>query len=269
MDYKTILVQVDDAPDSPDRVAFATRLANAHGAHLVGMVQTGISQFIRDTSLPGVELGDLTSLFASLRDAARQRAAGFDTQAQKAGVASFAHRIDDEDAGLALALQALYADLVIVGRAGHGVPEYVAINSPSPVLVLPPQWPHAGDVERAMVAWNASPEAARAVRLALPLLTRARQVELALFDEESLRVRSPEDAAEMAQFLARHGVAVEVSLHHPRGDVGDALLARAEERRIDLLVMGCYGHSRYREILLGGVSRTILRRLSMPVLLAH
>lgn len=278
MDYKTILVHVDDSADAPGRVMYAAQLANAQGAYLLGMAQTGISKFIRDTTLPGVELGDLTPVFANLRDAAEQRAADFDKQVRKAGVASFAHQIGDEDPGLALALQTLYADLVVVGRAAHGalglsgipgIPEYVALNSPSPVLVLPPHRAFTDAFERVMVAWNASPEAARAARLALPMLARAKQVELAIFDEESASARSPEDAAEMAQFLARHGVTVEVSRHHPRDDVGNALLVLAEDRKIDLLVMGCYGHSRYREILLGGVSRTVLRRLSMPVLLAH
>ena len=276
MDYKTILVHVDDTPETLERVAFAARLANAQGAHLVGMTHTGISRFLRETTLPGVELGDLTPLFANLRAAAWQRAVQFDTLAREAGVASFSHRIDDEEPALALALQALYADLVVVGRTAHdtaglsgiaGIPEYVALNSPSPVLVLPHHCPRLP--ERVMVAWNASPEAARAVRLALPMLVRAKQVELAVFDEESSSVRSPEDAADMAQFLARHGVAVEICRHHPRGAVGNALLVRAEDLKIDLLVMGCYGHSRYRETLLGGVSRTVLRRLSLPVLLAH
>jgi nucleotide-binding universal stress UspA family protein len=278
MDYKTILVHLDDAPEAPERIAFAAQLANAQAAHLVGMAQTGISQFIREATLPGVELGDLTPLFGELRESAERRAAGFDAIMRQTGVTSFAHRIDDGEPGLALAIQALYADLVIVGHAGNGVPrlasvagvpEYVAINSPSPVLVLPQRGIHTPAFERVMVAWNASPEAARAVRLALPLLARARQVELAIFDEESSSARSPEDARSMLQFLARHGIAVEVCRHQARGEVGNALLVRAEDKKIDLLVMGCYGHSRYREILLGGVSRTVLRRLPLPVLLAH
>jgi len=278
MDYKTILVHVDDAPEAPERIAFAAQLANAQAAHLVGMAQTGISRFIREATLPGVELGDLTPLFEELRESAGQRGRQFDALMRQAGVASFEHRIQDEEPGLALAVQALYADLVIVGRAGHkapdlsgiaGIPEYVAINSPSPVLVLPHIGTYAPTFERVMVAWNASPEAARAVRLAMPLLARAREVELAVFEEESSSARSPEDAASLAQFLARHGVSVNVSRHQARGEVGNALLVLAEDRKIDLLVMGCYGHSRYREILLGGVSRTVLRRLPLPVLLAH
>lgn len=278
MDYKTILVHVDDAPEAPDRIASAALLANAQGAHVVGMAQTGISRFIREATLPGVELGDLTPLFGELRGSAERRAAQFDEVMRQAGVASFEHRIDDEEPGLALAMQALYADLVIVGHSGHGapslsgvagIPEYVAINSPSPVLVLPRHERHAGGFDRVMVAWNASPESARAVRLALPLLARASHVELAIFDEESSSARGPEDAADLTRFLARHGIAVEPSRHQPRGEVGNALLVLAEDKKIDLLVMGCYGHSRYREILLGGVSRTVLRRLPLPVLLAH
>jgi nucleotide-binding universal stress UspA family protein len=278
MDYKTVLVHVDEGPDAPDRAAFAALLASALGAHLVGMTQTGISRFIREASMPGVELGDLTPLFGELRKSAERRAAQFDEQMRQAGLASFEHRIDDDEAGIALAVQALYADLVIVGRSGHdgphlsgiaGIPEYVSINSPSPVLVLPQRGKHGAAFERVMVAWNASPESARAVRLALPLLARAKHVELAIFEEESSSSRSPEDAENMVQFLARHGIAAEVCRHQPRGDVGNALLVLVEDRKIDLLVMGCYGHSRYREILLRGVSRTVLRRLPLPVLLAH
>jgi nucleotide-binding universal stress UspA family protein len=278
MEYKTILVHVDDSPEAPDLVASAVRLAHAHGAHLVGMTQTGISRFIRETTLPGVELGDLTPLFHDLREVAEVRAASFDALARQAGLASFEHRIDDEEPGLALAVQALYADLVIVGRTRPGtpalsgiagLPEYIAMNSPCPVLVVPHPGAHAHAYDRVMVAWNASPEAARAVRAALPLLARAKEVEVALFDDDSSSARSPEDATEVGRFLARHGVKASVTRHHPRGEVGNALLVLAEDRKVDLLVMGCYGHSRYREILLGGVSRTVLRRPAVPVLLAH
>lgn len=278
MDYKTILVHVDDAPEASARIAFAAQLANAQAAHLIGMAQTGISSFIREATLPGVELGDLTPLFHELRESAGQRGRQFDALVRQAGVDSFEHRIDDEEPGLALAVQSLYADLVIVGRAAHkapdlsgtaGIPEYVAMNSPSPVLVLPHRDGYVSTFGRVMVAWNASPEAARAVRLAMPLLARASEVEVAIFEEESASDRSPEDAASLAQFLSRHGVSANVSRHQPRGEVGNALLVLAEDRKIDLLVMGCYGHSRYREILLGGVSRTVLRRLPLPVLLAH
>lgn len=278
MDIKTILVHVDESQEAADRIAFAAQLANLHGAHLIGMAQTGILRFMREATLPGVELGDLTPLFGEMRESAERCASQFDTVARRMSVASFEHRIDDEDPAMALALQALYADLVIVGHAaasssghgaGAGIPEYVAMNSPAPVLVLPNGRPYTPSFTRAVLAWNASPEAARAVRQALPLLAGAAEVEVVLFDEESSSARSPAGDVDLARFLSRHGVHAEVRRHHVKGEVGNALLVLAEDRRADLLVMGCYGHSRYREILLGGVSRTVLRRLPLPVLLAH
>jgi nucleotide-binding universal stress UspA family protein len=278
MDFKTILVHVDDTAGASDRAAFAASLANAQQAHLIGATQTGISRFVREAVLPSVELGDLTPLFNELREAAIRRGAQFEATAREASLASFESRIDDDEAALALAIHALYADLVIVGRTarsdsgyavGSGIPEYVAMNSPAPVLVLPQAATHAPGFERVLVAWNASPEAARAVRLALPFLVRAREVELAIFDEESSSVRSSRDERDMALFLTRHGVKVDVRRHHARGEIGNALLVLAEDSKADLLVMGCYGHSRYREIMLGGASRTVLHRAPLPVLLAH
>ena len=278
MDIKTILVHVDESQGAADRIGFAAQLANLHGAHLIAMAQTGILPFMREATLPGVELGDLTPLFGDLRASAERCADQFDAMARQASVASFEHRIDDEDAAVAIALNALYADLVVVGHAGAptsgygagaGVPEYVAMNSPAPVLVLPSERPCKPAFGRVLLAWNASPEAARALRLALPLLAGAAEVEVALFDEESSSARPPEGDADLIRFLSRHGVHAEVRRHHARAEVGNALLVLAEDRKADLLVMGCYGHSRYREVLLGGVSRTVLRRLPLPVVLAH
>lgn len=278
MDIKTILVHVDESRGAAERIGFAAQLANLHGAHLIGVAQTGILRFMREATLPGVELGDLTPLFGEMRESAERCASSFDAIARQMAVASFEHRIDDEDPALSLALHGLYADLVIVGHAaspasghgtGTGIPEYVAMNSPVPVLVLPEDRPRTPGFERVLLAWNASPEAARALRLALPLLAGAAQVEVVLFDEESSSARSPADDVDLARFLSRHGVHAEVRRHHAKGEVGNALLVLAEDRKADLLVMGCYGHSRYREILLGGVSRTVLRRLPLPVILAH
>lgn len=278
MDIKTILVQAGESPGSAERIAFAARLANLHGAHLVGMAQTGILRFMREATLPGVELGDLTPMFGELRSSAERCASQFDAIARQEAVASFGHCIDDEEPAMALAVHAMYADLVIVGHApgptgaygtGAGIPEYVAMNSPVPVLAVPDKRECAPGFQRVLLAWNASPEAARAARMALPLMAGAAEVEVAVFEEDSSSARSPEDDVALTGFFARHGVHAQVRRHRARGEVGNALLVRAEDCKADLLVMGCYGHSRYREILLGGVSRTVLRRLPLPVLLAH
>jgi nucleotide-binding universal stress UspA family protein len=278
MDFKTIVVHLDASGGSAARMAFAARLAGTCQAHLVGVTQTGISRFVYETAIPGVDLSGLTPLFQQLRAEADGRAQAFDAAATAAGLASFEHVVGDEDPGTALTLQAMYADLVIVGRApaaggdqplDAAIPEYVAMNAPCPVLVLPQVGTPPAAFGRVLIAWNASPEAARAVRLALPLLVRAAEVEVAVFDEADRDTASGSAADRIAGFLARHGVRTRLAHHHARGEVGAALLVLAGERKADLLVMGCYGHSRLREVMLGGVSRCVLRRVMVPTLLAH
>lgn len=212
MDYKTILVHVDDTQGNADRIAFAAELAAAHDAHLVGVVPTGILRYLYGVPPDGY-LADMTPLFADLRAAADARAADFETAVRRAGVASFESRIGDEEAGYALARQAMYADLVIVGQSDPGdagtaqaaIPAYLALHAPCPVLVLPHAGRFGAAFRRVLVAWNASPESARAVRLALPFLVRAREAEIAVVDRE--RPGDPAlGGADVALLLARHGV---------------------------------------------------------------
>jgi nucleotide-binding universal stress UspA family protein len=277
MDCKTILVHIDQSDRMLDCIEFAARVANVQQAHLVGITQTGIAAFIRQMAVPGAELGDLTPLFEQLRDDAQQRAAQFDALVRQAGVASFEHRVGDDDPGNALATQAMYADLVIVSQrdpahhqAEASVTDYVVLNAPCAVMVRPCSGSSAGAFERVLLAWNASPQAARAVRQALPFLVRAREVEVAILDDDhSGSQRAAAGGPDLASFLARHGVSVHIRQQSTHGDAADTLLALANTLGTELLVMGCYGHSRFRELLLGGVSRTILRRMNLPALMAH
>jgi nucleotide-binding universal stress UspA family protein len=274
MYYKTILVHV--GTDNPEaRILFAAQLAKDQDAHLVGVTQTGILSFTYQPAFPEVDLSGLSPLFAELQSDAEQRARKFDAMAEQVGLASYEHRIGDEEPGNALATQAVYADLAIVGQSdpghhkpdGPSIPEYVAMNCPCPVMVLPYAGTFSPSFERILVAWNASPEAARALRMALPFLTKAREVTVAIVN------RAPghpgiESGADIALFLARHGVTVDVQ-QRDGDDAAETLLSLAAELRTDLLAMGCYGHSRFREILLGGVSRRMLQRMTVPLLLAH
>lgn len=278
MDYRTIVVDLDPSPSSAARIDFAIRLAQAQGAHLVGATQTGIDRFIRESALPGVDPGALAPLFEQLRIDAGLRAGQFGAQARQAGLASFEQRIGDDDPGTALATLGMVADLVIVSQrdpAGvHGsaaaTPEYVAMHAPCPVLVLPWTGSQAPLFERVLVAWNASPEAARAVRQALPFLQQAQRVEIAIAQRgDAVRAQAPAPGADIAQFLGRHGVHAHVRCEPAGDDVGETLLTLAADSGAQLLVLGCYGHTRFRELVLGGVSRTILRGPTLPVLMAH
>jgi len=122
-----------------------------------------------------------------------------------------------------------------------------------------------------MIAWDAGRESARAVSDALPLLKRAKAVEVAVFNpERRRRDHGEQPGADVSLYLARHGVKVTVAQQSGADfEVGAQVLSRAADTAADLIVMGAYGHSRVRELVLGGVTRTILESMTVPVLMSH
>ena len=121
-----------------------------------------------------------------------------------------------------------------------------------------------------MICWNASREATRAVADAIPILRRADVVQIAMFNiDKEPDVNAELAGNDLAVYLARHGINVEVLPPRTDKNIGSAVLALAREQSSDLLVMGGYGHTRFREFLLGGVTRTVLGEATMPVLMSH
>lgn len=279
MGYKTILVHVDDSAHANQRIALAARMAMQQNGHLIGAALTGISRFIKDTVTVDPNDPDVMPFLNTLRERAKKSLEGFSGTAQKIGDLSCETRLIDDDAPTGLSLSARYADLLILGQfdpddnAMSGLerlPETVAMSSGCPVLMVP----YANTVkqpgERVLVAWNASLEARQAVHYALPLLQQAKIVEVIIFNPVNQQKRyGDQPGADLAVFLGRHGVKVDVMQETTDADVGDALLSLAANLSSDLLVMGCYGHSRFREVMLGGATRTILGSATIPVLMAH
>ncbi len=280
MSYKTILVHVDESHAVDANVAVACKIAEKENAHLIGAAMTGVSRFLYQVA----EGNPNDPVVAPHLEAMRQRATAllrkFEDQARQFEVTSIETRLIDDDAVGGLTLQAPYCDLVVLGQydpeafpfsaIGQDLPAHVVLNTHCPVLVVP----YAGSFdtvgERVLVAWNASPEATRAVRDALPLLKRAKIVEVVLFNPKSQPdAFSPDPGADIALYLARHGIKVEVMLQTTEIDVGNALLSLSVDLGSDLLVMGCYGRSRFREMMLGGASRTILQDAIIPVFMSH
>ncbi|MES2149287.1 MAG: universal stress protein [Pseudomonadota bacterium] len=276
MSYKTILVHVEKSRLGIACIEQAAHIAISQQAHLVGAALTGLSQFIVQCAAmpPGVQAlpDDLSFLTQGANLALDQ----FDTLASQAGVESYERRLVDEEAGVGLALQARYSDLVVLGQhdpsAGGraDLAQYVMLHSARPVLMLP----YAGQFERVgqrpLLAWDGSVEATRAITAAIPLLRKAQVVTLAVFNPSTQAdVHGDQAGADIALFLARHGVTVNVAQHQTELDIGNALLSLAADLNADLLVMGGYGHSRLREMVLGGVTRTVLASMTLPVLMAH
>jgi nucleotide-binding universal stress UspA family protein len=175
-------------------------------------------------------------------------------------------------------LHCRYADLVVIGQGGREddestvsdyLPESLLMGAGRPVLIVPSYGRFQSVGERVLVAWNRTRESTRAVHDALPFLTRAKAV--TVLEANPTAGGAPHIAgAEIAQHLARHGVKVEVEVSVVNEvSTGSALLSRAAEIGADLLVMGAYGHSRLREYTLGGVTRHILKHMTLPVLMSH
>jgi nucleotide-binding universal stress UspA family protein len=278
MSYKTILVNADTSPHAAERIKVAAQLAQTFDAHLVGTAMTGVSRFL----MPGsVEMGGamIADQVALMTEAAHKALQQFDDITRQIGLPSCERRLVNDDLDGGLALQARYADLVVVSQvdrddgsiAGlHNLPEYVLMNGARPVLVLPYAGLPRTIGKRILVAWDGSQEATRAITAALPLLKLAELVQVVVFNPRAKYEAHGElPGADIALYLSRHGVKVESRSDKISGHVGEALLSLAADVNADLLVMGGYGHARYREMLLGGVTETILHSMTLPVLLAH
>ena len=280
MAYRDILVAADDTAECEERVSVAVRLAARHEAHVIGLMvreQVYIPRYAA-ANLPSSLLAEQREMEEQAR--ARVRAK-FERQAAQAGVPHEWY-VADGDPVKAVALFSRHADLAVIGQenpesAGFGtskdLAEHVVLASGRPVLVVPyvGTYPRIG--ERVMIAWDASREAARAVADALPLLQAAQHV-VTLSANPDAGGRSDRHGdlpgADIARHLARHGVRVEAQrLNAKEVSIADMLLNRIADEGVDLLVMGAYGHARVREIWLGGVTRHLMRRMTVPVFISH
>ncbi len=276
MAFKDLLVHVDGSKVSTVRVDAAIRLAQAHDAHLTGLY---VLPRLEIPVYAEVQVPD--EILAAQREAALARAAEaekvFRVATDKAGWSSEWRFVEDRLAPT-LALHARYVDLVIVGQRGdtdpssmsNGVAEHVVLQSGRPTLVVPYIGAPDSIGKHVLVAWDGSREAGRAVHEAMPFLEQAQAVTVLAINPPEHADENRIPSADICQHLARHGVNAEAA-HIEAHDitVGDMLLSRAADRGADLIVMGAYGHSRFREFVLGGATRNLLEHMTVPVLMAH
>lgn len=278
MTYKTILVNCDAGPRVPQRLEVATELATRFGAHLVGAHARPPFEapMFFDGGMP------MDSLFQAYEQQVKNDLNASSTAFQKAIKGkhlSSEWRVVDGFADSELAVHARYADLVVVGQAasqGDGqtpddMPEAVSLATGRPTLVVPHIGVSRAPGKNVMLCWNASRESARAASDALPFLKAAEKVTVLVIDPRSTGGgHGAEPGADVATWLARHGAKVTVQRDVAADtDVGNVILSRAADHDTDLIVMGIYGHSRMREFVLGGASRTLLSSMTVPVLMSH
>jgi nucleotide-binding universal stress UspA family protein len=282
MALKDILVHLDITPRSKARLDIAARIATQCGAHLTGVhsIDVPSANYFYGAAMPFVPINPeeiVERMRADATEAAAPIEAAFRDCVRRNGLQGEWRLVEGNPAAM-VALHARYADLTVVGQPNSFEPQdndaitvTTVMTSGRPVLAIP----FAGDFptlgERVLVAWNASREAARAVNDALPLMLAAKQVTvLAINPQRGIGGLGDVPAADIALHLARHGVKAEAA-HTVAKDIsdGEALLSYAADIGADLIVSGAYGHSRARELVFGGVTRTLIAEMTAPVLLSH
>jgi nucleotide-binding universal stress UspA family protein len=280
MTYRSLLVHLDHDPLCDARTQAALRLAKDLDCHLVGVAPTGLVDLPVGPAAAAALADYSARAWDLLRDEAERATDTFRDACHAAGLRSFEAVIDEAEKAPSLVRHAHCSDLTVLTqadpdaadhRAAQALVEEVVLYSARPTLILP----YAGrfdDIGRgALVAWDDSREAARAVSDALPLLRRARRVDVVGWTKagtpEGPDLRRRLDA--LHQWLMWHGVSSEVGIETTTLPIAEALLSRATDLDGDLIVMGAYGHSRLAERVLGGATRGLLASMTVPVLMSH
>ena len=280
MTVKTILVALNEVDQAEKLIKAAVTLGQKYQAHVIGMFVIPAAEIY-----PAVGMELSTQVYAGHRQFYIDHSDGvktqFENEMERQGLQSEWRMIDIKSSLVADGVlhHAHQVDLIIAPQKQENssagmetdFTERLIMESGRPVLVIPAFGDFAEIGNEVLVAWNGTKEAARAVFDALPLMADAKNVAIAWVDpKDDLERGEVLPGTELAVSLARHDLNVVTKALPTDGlPVGDALLNQANESGADLLVMGAYGHSRIREFVFGGATRSILETMTLPVLMSH
>jgi nucleotide-binding universal stress UspA family protein len=279
MALKNLIVLTDDSPGCASRIETALVMADKFDAHLTG-VHAQEAEYIQNQML-----AELPSEFRETVQARVQEAANKLTQevaqmfrdlVEQAGRADKSSwRLIQGYPNFVAAVVSRYSDLVIAGQSPRKAPENkivdpgeVVSTSGRPMFIVPQEFKPKGYTGHAVLGWNGSREAARAISDAMMILGPESKVTVVFMGPKSAMPES--FGFDITEHLQRHGVQVEqVELEATAADSGMDLMDYAKSVDADLIVMGAYTHSRLREEVFGGATRTVLRNMTTPVFLSH
>jgi len=256
---------------------YAVSMAEVFEAHLLAIAVS------YDPIIPGNVMGGIPPeiIEGQRRESdklARAAIARFEQAANRAGISAETRTINASLAGAADKIGSIGRrfDLIIVGQpdrqkptADQVIDEGVLFGSGRPVIFVPFIHKGAAKLDRVMICWDGGRAAARAVGDALPILKKAKEVEVLIISDKPGKTDEV-PGADLGQHLARHGLKVDVKrITSPDIDVPSTILSHASDSSADMIVMGGYGHSRLREFVLGGATRGLLEAMTVPVLMSH
>lgn len=278
MGLNDIVVYVDGTEATKARVGFAVALAKEQGAHLVGIA------FAPTALLPlyGADVGfaDMSEVLESVKTQGANALQAFEASAKAQGVSAEARLMQgmSEEFPHDFAHAASHVDLAILGQPRDGDPligQYALVErclfaSGRPVIIVPAAPEKLALKGTIVAAWDGSAEAARAINDALTFLKPASRVVLLVGVTGAQDEEDGSRTDDMIAHLKRHGVMAEpMRVKVGEGDIGRLLLSTAKELGADLMVMGAFHHSRWREFILGGVTLTVLEVAAIPLFMAH
>lgn len=279
MDFKNLLLHLDHSSGCKNRLELAFALAKKYDALITALF------VVPDYVVPSyVEAQISVDLITDVTEKALARAsetmADYRKLADDAGVRMDAHVLEGQVIPI-LREHSKYSDLLILGQdnpddpdnASYGLADALLFEGACACIMVPHSGKLAPPGKRVLLTWNASRESARALREALPILATAEDVVVLSSEPDGADTeiaRGHPHADELAHFLESHGIeSISSGIADLDISTADAILGQAAEMNADLIVMGAYGHARLREIILGGVTRDLLKQSTVPLFLAH
>lgn len=279
MPFKTILVSLNDLERNTALLDSAARLARGHDAHLQGIYVIPAIEIYATVGLEPMVLEERREMFKRAERAVRMN---FETVLGNMGIRGAFEAVDSASPDITNDVidRARRSDITIISQPseesglsapGRSFAERILLSTGRPTIVIPRTGKASMTVDRAIVGWSGTREAARAAFDSIPLLKNTKKVRVVWVDPEKTHPYTrgaPE--AELATTLSRHGInAVFEPITTEGEEAGEILLSAAADSGAELLVMGAYGRSRISEMILGGATRTVLRDMRCPVLFSH
>lgn len=275
--FKKIAICVNETENRDNTIRVASRFANEHNAELLGVY------IMTNEPLIVPQFGAISVDMASVM---------YETQKKSAALAKEAFLEITEPLGITASWVVVedyrdafrhysYADLIITDQIDYdptrsfsnaGLVNNLILDTGKPVIIIPADWDRPAFGQNMLLGWDESRESARALQDAMPLLKVADHTDVVYVRSSAKSTDSDEGYTRIGHYLEQRNV--KNTFHHAFLDkdnhtIGDVLLSKARKKGSDLIVIGAYGHTRLREIILGGVTRKIMRESPVPVLLSH
>jgi nucleotide-binding universal stress UspA family protein len=279
MSYKSIFTIVTDTATVAAQLDTAVAMARQEDAHLevlclgvdrtqTGYYYAGATAFVHQETIERAE-EDARTAEAFVRERLEPEDIRWATESAVAQLGAI---------GALIGARARFADLVVLAKPygkdrsqdAESIVEAALFDGQVPVLIVPDTAGELPKMRRVVVAWNQSTEALTAIRRALPILRAADLVDITIIEPPSHGPERSDPGGQLSQMLARHGIKAEVTvLAKTMPRVSDVINRHVRDSNADMVVMGAYGHSRFREAILGGATRHMLEMAEVPVLMAH